>query len=49
MADEYIYVMHRMSRAYGPDRFVLRDITLALGSTSKSDGGGSPPNKTSLP
>ena len=30
MADEYIYVMHRMNRAYGPDRFVLRDITLAF-------------------
>jgi energy-dependent translational throttle protein EttA len=30
VADEYIYVMHRMSRAYGPDRFVLRDITLAF-------------------
>jgi len=30
VADEYIYVMHRMNRAYGPDRFVLRDITLAF-------------------
>jgi branched-chain amino acid transport system ATP-binding protein len=30
VADEYIFVMHRMSRAYGPDRFVLRDITLAF-------------------
>lgn len=27
----------------------LRDITLAVGSTGKNDGGGSPPQKTSLP
>ena len=30
MAEQYIFTMHRMRKAYGPDRAVLDDISLAF-------------------
>ena len=30
MAEQYIFTMHRLRKAYGPDREVLRDISLAF-------------------
>jgi ATP-binding cassette ChvD family protein len=30
MAEQYVFTMHRLRKAYGPDREVLRDISLAF-------------------